>query len=264
MQSKPLIELICKELFFHEQDSVFKELESRLGIMDKDVYEAYEYYDSDVYGYDNDVYSSIPIRFVQYLHARKYGSWHVAKNRTISAWLADYWPCKVVDVGYGIPQSYLLDRIPFPNNGSFALLEKYKSAKLFGEQLINIYDEKSQSNIAFHEFDMDQDKISHYGNADVHLFLDSLEHATDPEKLLESTRSAAHNKSVIFLSLPIGEIVPVHSISWSSANEIIAWVTRNGLDVQRTKELAPNPKVDIFIESMHSSFSTLLLECSCR
>jgi len=263
MESESLAELIQKELFCHEQDAVFKELKLRLGITDKNVYDAYEFYDSDVYGYDNDVYSSIPIRFVQYLHARKYGSWHVAKNRTISAWLANYWPCNVVDVGYGIPQSYLLDRIPFPTNGSFKLLEKYDSAKLFGEQIVDIYEDQSNSKISFYKFDMDNDDIGLYGNSDIYMFLDSLEHTRNPEELLKRTRIAAHDESVIFLSLPIGEIVPVHSISWSSADDIISWVVRNGFKVKRTKELAPNPTVDVFIESMHSNFSTLLLEC-CR
>lgn len=261
MQNKSLTSLIEKELFCHEQDRVFIELKKRLGISDQQVYEAYEFYDSDVYGYDNDVYESIPIRFVQYLHARKYGSWHVQKNRLISSWLSECWPCDVVDVGYGIPQSYLLDRLPFVKEGRFTLLEKYNSAKLFGKQIVSIYDQGLSSEVIFRDYDMNLSSISEYSGRDVYLYLDSLEHAKEPVKILKETANAVHQNSKIILSLPIGEIVPVHSISWKSSEEIISWLNDNGLVVLRKKELAPNPKVDVFIASMNSNFSTLLLEC---
>ena len=64
--------------------------------------------------------------------------------------------------------------------------------------------------------------------------------------------------------MPIGEIVPVHSVSWGSAGEIVSWLNKNGLTVLRQKELAPNPIVDVFVASMHKEFSTLLLECKCK
>lgn len=258
-----LDDVISKDMLCHENDQIFSELKKSFGITNDSIVNMYNFYDADVYGYGNEVYDNLPIRFVQYLHARKYGSWHQDKNKFTSFWLSDYWPCNIADIGFGIPHSYILNRIcDLDPNASILLAEKFPCAINFAKELIRIYSSKVQTvKIEYIKFDMDTSSFEDLRGKDVYIMLDVLEHALKPEKVLAEVIDISHSNSKFILSLPVGEQVPVHNISWDSKEGIIDWLDDNGMKPIREKILAPNPKVDVFIDSMNDDFFNLLIEC---
>ena len=251
-QNVRLHAMISQRLSEHRSDQIFNFLKTHLQIDDADIARAYYFYDSDVFAYDNEVYASYEIRFVQYLHARNSGSWHIEKHNCVNEFLKRHWPCTVVDIGFGIPQSYVLDRIPIDDRGRFTLLDKYMSALKFSQCMLDFVWPNWHRSIRFGEIDLAQNfSIKPH---DVYLLLDSIEHAINPTEGLRRLVSTAKNNSKFFLSLPIGSKVPVHYIEWLNEQDALDWLKANGLEVVIRKMIRPNPRVDIFAESVEGDY----------
>ena len=75
------------------------------------------------------------------------------------------------------------------------------------------------------------------------------------------TIKLAPKNSKFILSIPIGPIVPSHTISWDTDKEAIEWLIKCGLKINNSKKVYINPKVDLFTEQLDEEFYDLIVEC---
>ena len=155
-------------------------------------------------------------------------------------------------IGFGIPQKYLMDRIA-SRNGSFKLVEKYKSGLAFMNAWLECNDIDRPDFITLEQCDL-EDNIN-LTNIDVVLLLDALEHAVDPVSSLKMIQKNTRKDTYFIFSLPVGERVPVHSIDWETVEEIHEWLTYYGMQASLIEELTPDESVDQFVLGCKKRFS---------
>jgi len=235
------------------EDRLWKHLLQFFDVDSKDVAQTYFDYEYDVYSFGNEIYNSLEIRFVLYLLSKKPGSWHIKKQNIVDGWLSKLWPCDIVDIGFGVPQKYHLNKIGNNGNGSITLVEYNQLALEFAKAMFLFYQNKisniSLLNGKFFESPI-KDKLK--ATPKVWIFLDSLEHFDSPEEILEECISASGNEILYIFSLPLGERVPVHTCSWEDKGGAFEWVKKQNLQILDFHILKPNPEIEWFIHSLQN------------
>ncbi len=243
-------------------DPLWNHLLDHFKISQESVSKAYFDYEYDVYAFGNEIYNSLEIRLVLYLLSKKLGGWHVKKQNIVDSWLTKLWPCDLVDIGFGVPQKYHLNKTIKNGHGSIALVE-YNQLSLDFAKEVFLFSKIDLDNIFLLNGGFFETSIRTKLNVSPNtwIFLDSLEHFQSPEAILEECISVSRDKTNYILSLPLGECVPVHTCSWDNKDEAIRWLRKLGFQIIDYSILHPNPDIEWFVHSLkdHAKMKELLL-----
>jgi len=229
-----------------------------LGVSKQEVLDGYLLYNLDVTVYSNEVYEHLGTRFAMYLQNLLSGSWHIRRQKVVLDMVEQIKPNSIADMGFGVPGRYIKDYV-LENKISLSLVDFYDSAFDFAEKLLHIWNPKWKENISFRKLDMNNQ--THVGDFDCYLFMDSIEHINDPAKYLNRTVKKSPPGSKFIFSIPIGPMIPSHTIEWKTEEEAIRWLTHCGLVVDRKEKIYPNPKVDLFATETTEEFYDLVVSC---
>lgn len=232
---------------------------SKLKLSKEKVIQAYINYDMDISAYENEIYESLAMRAVLYLHNLLRGSWHQERQQAVLYMLKIANPKSIVDMGFGVPTKYIREYI-LKQRTKLVLIDFYESAFQFSKILLDYLDYSWKEFISFKKLDMNTHEF--VGKFDCYIFQDSIEHVKNATEYLSKTIKSAPLNSKFILSLPIGPLVPVHTISWKSNEEVRKWLDNCGLKINTEKEVHVNPKVDLFAEQFEKEFYNLIVICT--
>ena len=232
---------------------------SKLKLSKEKVIQAYIKYDIDIFAYENEIYESLDMRAVLYLHNLLKGSWHQERQQDILDMLKNANPKSIVDMGFGVPTKYIREYI-LKQRTKLVLVDLYDSAFQFSKILLDYLYSSWKEFISFKKLDMNTHEF--VGKFDCYIFQDSIEHVKNATEYLSKTVKFAPKNSKFILSLPVGPCVPVHTISWKSNEEVKKWLNGCGLKINKEKEVYVNPKVDLFAEQVDKEFYNLIVLCN--
>lgn len=246
---------------FADQEYCFEinRLLAKLGLKKEDVIQAYVDYDLDIYSYSNEIYDSLAIRFVMYLHSLLKQSWHQERQNTIVELIELCDPGTLVDMGFGEPTLYVRNSL-IEKKRKITLCDYSDSAFIFSKALLEQWSSEWSEVVTFKKFDMETYEF--IGNFDVYIFQDSIEHITNPAGFLKEYVHFSPKNSYFILSLPIGPITPSHYIAWDTVGQAVTWLRSCGLSIQKQKQIFTNPAVDLFADNPGFSVTNLFVLCS--
>jgi len=232
---------------------------SSLNMSKADAIEGYLEYNLDVSAYSNEIYQSLGTRFAMHIQNLIKKSWHDERQGVVLDMLNKIKPKSIVDMGFGVPGRYVRE-YALKNNVNLTLTDFYPSAFEFSGKLLDFWDSKWKDSISFDHLDMNS--LEHPGDFDCYIFMDSIEHIKAPAKYLKKVVSKSGSKSKFILSIPIGPMIPSHTIGWENEKEAISWLEDNGLTIERIERICPNPDVDLFASEVKGEIYDLLVSCS--
>lgn len=231
----------------------------RLNLSKAEIIDAYIAYDLDILSYDNKIYSPLAMRFVLHLHNLLEGSWHIERQKAISDLLREISPQSILDLGFGVPTQYI-HWVMSQSNASLTLCDFSESAITFAEPLLDIWYQQWQNKINFVTTDMSliAKKKTNY---DLYLFQDSIEHVDTPTECLVNFVQNSKETAYFLLSLPIGPLIPMHSIAWETVQDAHSWLENCGLTILYWKQVRTNPEVDLFASDIEEGFVNYIALC---
>jgi len=239
------IELICKFL----------------GLDTQDIIDAFFHYNLDVQSSEgNDVYKSLPNRFVLHIHNLIEGSWHIHRQRVTKELIQKASPNNMVDIGFGVPSQYVYDLVIKENKFNVTLIDKYCSAFKFAKSLLEQWSDSWETSIFFSKRNMDDNE--YVGDYDLYLFQDAIEHTIDPTGYLKKHVECAPKNSKFVISLPIGPLFPRHYKAWETDAEGKKWLESCGLSIELQEKIFVNPKVDLFADQIDPNYHDLYVLCN--
>ena len=255
-KAKRLLELLQIALSNPPLSTEIPQLEELLGVKHDDIIREYIYYDNDIYQYNNEIYETMEIRFVLYIHINRVNSFHVDRQNALSEMMQLYGGKNIIDIGFGVPGQYVRQKDTVAPEAQITLADKYLPAITFTEKLMTLKDWNPRG-VSLIQADLDTLKLdlSHF---DTVILFDALEHANNADVSLQYIINHTPPDSKFLVSLPICSLVPVHSIEWNSAGEIKQWLTSRGLEMIQDQTIVPNPETDMFIESLSGDFANYL------
>lgn len=258
IKKEKLIKFAKSILADPEYNEELKRLLNRLSLTEDIAIQTYVNYDLDIFAYKNEIYESLPMRLVLYMHNILRGSWHIERQQILFELIKKHSPKTLVDVGFGIPGKYVREYI-LKERKMITLLDCFPSAIQFGKELLTLWDKKWNEVVEFREYNMDS--LESPGQYDGYIFWDSIEHTKNPTNYLRMITEGSPVNSIFFFSIPIGPPVPAHFMSWASEEIAEKWLNDNGLQVISRRTVRPNPTVDLFAESFHEPFYNLIVDC---
>jgi len=211
-------------------------------------------------GTDNHIYNEMATSLANYHCMHMNGSYHRVRHLTTKEWLQRVDPETITDCGYSVPSDYMLDK-EFITDRKIHLIEGSHVGEKVSRVIFGINDVPTK-NISFESQNMNN--FEYVGDSDAYVFLDSIEHASDPDKYLKVQVSHAKNGSYFIFSIPVGPIDSLkefHFKEWKTDEDAKNWVKENGLRILDSKLAIPNPDVDIFARPIIGGFHNILLLC---
>lgn len=233
------------------------QLQKALQCSDSEILAMFVFYDTFVSQYGNEVYDNIAIRFVQYLHSIDVESWHYKKACLVSEIIFSSPRTEIIDFGFGIPGAYVAKLLNRADGPTVMLVDAYESAALFAAEFLRIKSGNWRDSVQLRTRRL-ENRFA-LGRYDCMVLLDVLEHAANPSATATRLVNSAESEVEFIICLPVGEIVPVHSISWDSVRAIKRWLLDHGLRVVEEHFLEPNPNADLFARGLKGSFGEFLV-----
>ncbi len=230
----------------------------KLKLTKEEIIKSYINYDLDITTYDNEIYESLSMRFVLYLHYLLKGSWHQDRQNSVLRLVNKAKPKSIVDMGFGAPTKYIREYV-LKKRIKLVLTDLYTSAFEFSSALFEFLDKDYRNFITFKQIDMN--KHTYPGDFDCYIFQDSIEHVDNSTKYLYKIVNESPDKSKFIFSLPIGPLMRLHTISWETKEDAFNWLERSGLIIEDYDEVFVNPKVDLFAEQIEKEFYNLVVLC---
>ena len=231
---------------------------TKLKLTEEEVVQSYVNYDLDIYAYENEIYESLAMRVVLYLHYLLKGSWHQERQDAILRMVEKAKPKTIVDMGFGAPTKYIRDYV-LKNKIKTLLTDLYESAFDFSKVLFDYLEPSWKEFISFKQIDMNNHIYP--GDFDCYIFQDSIEHINDSTVYLNKLVKNAPKNSTFIFSLPIGPIMNVHTIAWETEKQSIKWLEDGGLVVEDSEKVFTNPEVDLFAEQIEGGLYNLIVRC---
>lgn len=213
-------------------------------------------------GYKNDRYKRTIARLTLYFHNNVTGTYHKKRHRLVESFLNKANPKSLMDIGYGVPGSYLINYLKKHSNCGAILLDQDSTAEGFAKTVLKVEAPKILHRINFQVYDMNS-KV-YPGDADVYLYLDSIEHTKNPTTYLNKIVSKVKIGSYFIFSLPIGSMKGMegfHFAEWLSDKDAKQWVKSAGLKIIKEGTAYPNPKVDFFAKLTLGGYHNYLVLC---
>jgi len=219
-----------------------------LNLTQEQAIQAFVDYDSGVMSFTNDLYASLPLRAAMYVKLFMPTSWHSARQNSFLRIIRELKPASIADMGFGVPGYYLNEF-----TGPVTLVDKFESALTFAKSIL-----KGKDNITYLQLDMDTHDYPK--GSDLYLFQDSIEHVKYPGEYLDILVKGLPASKFVF-SLPVGPIVPAHTISWDTVDDVKRWLTGRGLRVENEEVIYPNPKGDLWAEAIPDTLYNVVVVC---
>ncbi len=208
----------------------------------------------------NDIYNEVATSLAIYFCAHMRNSFNRTRHQTTFQWLKQINPNSITDCGYAVPTDYMLDK-EFILGRKINLVEASEFGQKVSEAFFDINGVPTE-NISFNLKDMND--FEYVGDSDAYVFLDSIEHVSNPDKYLKVQVDNAKNGAYFIFSIPICKIDSLknfHYKEWLTDDSAKKWVEENGLRVMATKLAFPNPSVDIFSRPILGGFHNILILC---
>ncbi|MBW2997691.1 hypothetical protein KY349_05100 [Candidatus Woesearchaeota archaeon] len=260
LKESKLISFAESVLNYPDHKQEFEHILKKLDLSEKEVVQAFVDYNMDVYAYENEVYESTAMRVVLHVHNLLKGSWHQDRQDAVLDMLEGLDIKTAVDIGFGVPTKYVINKVLKENKIRLTLVDMYDSAFKFSEVLLDFINKSWRDVISFKKSDMDSNEF--VGEFDAYLFQDSIEHTKDPTAYLKKTVGLAPSNAKFILSLPIGPKVPAHHIAWEDNNHAETWLKECGLSIDKSVQVDVNPEIDLFAHSLNGKFHNLIVTCS--
>lgn len=210
-------------------------------------------------GGENSNYQSAKARITLHFHNIVKHSYHGDRHTVVNSFLEKIRPQHVIDVGYGVPGSYLfLYKKKFPEL-QIELLDQDPSAETFARTLIELETPTLLEGVSFKSYDMNLN--AHPGSADTYIYLDSIEHTLKPTEYLKQLVLGAPVGSWFIFSLPICSMEGMenfHFAEWLTDEEAQKWLKEAGLTITEETTVHPNPEIDFFAEFITSGYHNYL------
>ncbi|MDP2585525.1 MAG: hypothetical protein Q8P29_01455 [Candidatus Levybacteria bacterium] len=210
------------------------------------------------FDFGNDHYRSLVSRLTLHFHNLVEGTYHQDRHRLVSSYLEEAKPKHILDIGYGVPGSYLFSYLKKQPEATATLLDMYPSAEDFARILIKNEAPELLSRINFQTYDMDSELLP--GDADAYLYLDSIEHTKRPAEYLNEMVKKSRWEAYFIFSLPISARNPnsFHYTEWLTDYEARKWIEDVKLTVVNDGIVHTNPSVDYFAELKPGGFHNYL------
>ena len=231
---------------------------SKLNLTKEEVIHAYVHYDLDIFAYENEIYESLAMRMVLYLHYLLKGSWHQDRQDSILRIVEKIKPKSIIDMGFGAPTKYIRNYV-LNNKIKTTLADLYESAFEFSKALFDYLESSWKDFISFKQIDMNTHEYP--GDFDCYIFQDSIEHVNNSTEYLNKLVEESPRDSKFIFSLPIGPIMSVHTINWDTEEEAVKWLEGSGLRAVNPEKAFINKEVDLFAEQIKEEFYNLIVIC---
>ena len=224
--------------------ALLQHLQISLGISRAQIEKGCLHYTLESFESDNDIYADVATHVAMWIEYQNPRGIHARRQSLVLHELQQALPRSIADIGFGAPTRYVHDFVLATPGVVVDLLDKYPAAIEVGRSLLEYFGAGSQGAVRFGLHDMDVDLP--VGDRDCYLLLDSIEHAAEPTRYLRATVSVARARALFLFHLPIGPLIPSHSMAWENDREARLWLESLGLRVDRTEFNSPNPQVDLF------------------
>jgi len=263
IDARKLEKITLSTLYSPKYKAEFDYIKRKLSLSDKQIIDAVIHYSLNLNTFDNLEYNSNALLTVLHLHNCVQGSYHQKRQKIIEAFLQNRNWNTLIDIGFGVPSSYVFNNLKKGIISTITLADKDKTAIDFASILLEYHNSSFRQMVDFKIIDMNDSK--QVGKYDVYLFLDSIEHAYDPTDFLKRTIKYAPQKARFILALPICSKESLgnnfHYIEWLNKTSAIEWLKSCGLKVKQSKKIDPVSGIDIFAERIKGGFYNLIVEC---
>ena len=223
---------------------VIGHVQATLGLSKKAIEVAYLRYSSESMSEGNGIYNDVGTHVAMWIEYQMANSLHTRRQELVLRQLQLHRPRTVADIGFGAPTAYLRDYVLHQTLTRVTLFDKYEAAIKVGKAILSYWCDAYNETVDLSLHDMDTD--SSIAACDCYLMLDAIEHASAPGRYLTDTVAAASARALFLLHIPIGPLIPSHSIAWLHEYDATQWLKATGLDILETELLLPNPAVDHF------------------
>ncbi len=223
-------------------DRLVLPLAKRWGYSSSYVEDAFKKYNLEINDYGNDIYSGLPSRFALLLNYLLDEGWFAERLAYYERVAAPF--STIIDVGFGIPLLHLqwLKTFAVPVDlKHLLLLDKFPIAHDFAQGFIDVAEATSPTlrdvvTCDYSSVDLDKAErhlhlAPHTNGHSLVVALDCIEHARDPHAAL-SGLAATYAGCEFLIALPLGPIIPQHTVEFLSEDEITAFVSKASLTVE--------------------------------
>ena len=227
--------------------SLLRHLQIGLGISRAQIETGCLHYTLDSFESDNAIYADVATHIAMWIEYQNAQGIHARRQALVLHELQQALPRAIADIGFGAPTRYVRDYVLASPGVVVDLLDKYPAAIEVGRSLLDYFGAGSPGAVRFGLHDMDVDPPVE--DRDCYLLLDSIEHAAEPTRYLRATVSVARPRALFLFHLPIGPLIPSHSMAWENDRDARRWLESVGLEVDSTAFSSPDPEVDLFAAS---------------
>lgn len=210
--------------------------------------------------YENKHYQNLAARLTLYFHNVVKGTYHRQRQEIILNFLKKIKPKHMIDVGYGTPAPYLLEYMSENRDMTVTLADQDPGANEFAKEIIKNKNPELLTRVKFKVYDMDKQEYPE--DADVYLYLDSIEHTKNPTEYFHKVTTRIPEGSYFILSMPVCSMKGLenfHYDEWLTDEESRNWIKNGGLDIIDEEVVYPNMKVDFFAELVEGGYHNHLV-----
>lgn len=216
--------------------------------------------DKGVDGYVNDRYRKIASRLTLFFHNIVRGTYHAKRHELVLSFLRQIKANKLMDIGYGVPGPYLLTYLAENPEAIITLADQDQSAEEFARGVFLVENPELLERVDFRTYDMNTEDYP--GDAEVYIYLDSIEHTKRPTEYLHKMVKEVKTGSYFIFSIPICPMTGLegfHFAEWLTDDDAREWVQDAGLKIMGERAAHPNPEVDYFAELVEGGYHNYLV-----
>ncbi len=210
--------------------------------------------------YENKHYQNLATRLTLHFHNLVKETYHRKRQKIIIDFLRQINPKHIIDIGYGTPAPYLFEYMPENKEMTVTLADQDQTAEKFAREIIKNKNPEFLHRTKFKIYNMDTQEYPE--DADVYLYLDSIEHTKKPTEYFHKIINQARKGSHFVLSIPICSMKGLenfHYAEWLTDEESRQWVKEGNLEIITEDVVYPNPKVDFFAELVEGGYHNYLV-----
>lgn len=210
--------------------------------------------------YKNKHYQKLAARLTLHFHNLVKETYHRKRQDIILSFLRKIKPNHIIDIGYGTPAPYFLSYMSENQNATATLADQDPSAEEFAREILLNKNPNVLERTKFTVYDMDSGEYPE--DANMYIYLDSIEHTQKPTEYLNKMVKSASIGSYFVFSIPICSMKGLenfHYYEWLTDGESRNWITASGLKILDEDVVYPNPEVDYFAELVEGGYHNHLV-----
>lgn len=258
--AKKLVVLAKNVLYSKKYFGEFSYVAKKFKFTFDDIIHKVLFYTLDLNKVENSDYENCVMRACLRLHFLVEGSYHRKKAEIVLKYMKNPEIKSAIEFGCGFPGDYVFDAVE-RKSVRVTLSDVDSSSIDYSRAVLEFYYKSYDKQIDFKIVDIN--KMKYPGDYGAYIFLDSLEHALNPEKYLRFLVSNAPKGAHFIFSLPIGKIDSMehaHHVEFITKKEITQWIENAGLKILNTTIIIPNTKVDYFAEFVVGGYTDILID----